>query len=104
MQAVDCFVTETGGGVVIHHADGLHEGIADGATHKAEPSFFEIFTHGIRNLCGGRDVLPLFPAILDGAILHELPDIPIKGSMFFLYCYESLGIGHGRGYFRNSLS
>lgn len=34
--------------VVIHHAQGLHIGIAGGAPHKAKAQFFEGLTHGVR--------------------------------------------------------
>ncbi len=44
----DLAVSETGGEMIIDQTRRLHEGIADGRSHKEKPSLPEILTHGVR--------------------------------------------------------
>src|ERR1700680_5009520 len=46
-------VAEAGGGVVVDHADGLHERVADGGADEAEATFFHVFAYGVGHLGGG---------------------------------------------------
>src|ERR1700693_6117141 len=46
-------VAEAGNGVVVDHANGLHERVTDGGTHEAEAAFFQVFADGVGYLCGG---------------------------------------------------
>jgi hypothetical protein len=41
-------VPETVGGVIVHHAYGLHEGVADCRTDKFKTALDKVFTHGVR--------------------------------------------------------
>src|SRR2546425_8206242 len=47
-EALHLAVTEAGDEVVVHHADGLHEGVADGRSHEAEVSLGECRAHRVR--------------------------------------------------------
>ena len=40
-------VAEAGGVVVVDHAGGLHEGVADGGTDEAEAAALKVFAHGV---------------------------------------------------------
>src|SRR4030081_2449730 len=46
-------IAEAGGGVVVDHADRLHEGVANGAADEAKPAFFQVFAHRVGHLGGG---------------------------------------------------
>ena len=60
------FTSEAVNGVIVHHADSLHKGVADCRAGKLEASFFQLLAHSIRLMAGGRDFLQSFPGILDG--------------------------------------
>ena len=38
-------VSKTVGRMIVDHADGLHEGVADGRPDKIEAEFFQVFAH-----------------------------------------------------------
>jgi len=38
-------VSKTVGRMIVDHADGLHEGVADGRPDKIEAAFFQVFAH-----------------------------------------------------------
>lgn len=40
-------IPEAGDGVIVDHADGLHEGVTDGGADEAEAAFFQVFAHGV---------------------------------------------------------
>ena len=41
-------ISKTIDDVIVDHADGLHEGVADSGADKVESAFFQIFTESIR--------------------------------------------------------
>ena len=49
-------VTEAVRRVVVDHADGLHEGVADGGADEAEATLLEVFAEGVRLSRGGREL------------------------------------------------
>src|SRR5260221_10758312 len=59
--------------VVVHHADGLHEGIADGRTDEAEATLEKILAHRFRVL--------------------EAPDVGVEAAEFLLHREEGLRVG-----------
>src|SRR5438105_639655 len=50
-------VPETFDHMIVHHPHRLHEGVADRAAHKLEPSSLQVLAHGIRFRGFGRDFL-----------------------------------------------
>ena len=59
--------------MVICHAHGLHERIANGRSAKFESCFFERLRHGAALLCFSWNILLLFESILFGAMACVLP-------------------------------
>ena len=39
--------------MVIHHAYGLHEGVANGRAYEIKSPFFKVLAHGVRTRCFG---------------------------------------------------
>ena len=74
-------VTAAAGFMVVHHADGLHEGMADGRTCKATAMRLQGLAHcpGFAGL--GRDRLPARPAVLQGSAIDAAPDENVKGTV-----------------------
>ena len=88
-------VAEAGGGVVIDHADGLHEGVADGGAHETEAAILQALAYGIGDFRGGREADVSFPRVLDGLAVYERPDVFVEGAEFFLNFQEGAGVGDG---------
>ena len=44
---VELGIAETSGQVVVHHAYGLHEGVANRGADEGEPAFLQVFAHGV---------------------------------------------------------
>src|SRR6266853_4364839 len=85
-------VTKASRLVIVHHADGLHERIADGRTNELETAAEEITAERIRfrrvRLCRRTAFA------LDGSLLHESPDLFIETPKLFLDLKENFGIQH----------
>ena len=97
-QAVLCTeltVAEAGGGVVVDHADRLHEGIADGAADEAKAAFFQVFAYGVGDLGGGWEADMSFPRVLDGLAVYEGPDVFVEGAEFFLDLQKGFCVADG---------
>ena len=88
-------VAEAGGGVVVDHADGLHESVADGGADEAEAAFFQVFAYGVGYLGGGWEAGMSFPRVLNGLAVHEGPDVFVEGAEFFLDLQESFCVADG---------
>ena len=77
---------ETADLMVVHHADGLHEGVADGRTHELEASSLEVLAHQV-----GR-CKPDLPKLLTHRSARETEDCTaaapkrINGSSHALMC------------------
>lgn len=82
-------------GVVIDHADGLHEGVADGGADEAEAAFFQVFAHGVGYWRECRKAREFFPIILQWLAVYEVPDVHVEGAEFFLDLQEGLGVADG---------
>lgn len=76
-------VGEAIGGVVVYHADGLHEGINDGRSDELETHFLEIFAYPIRKWGTGRHIFKAFPVPRDGFVIHIAPYHFVKASVLF---------------------
>ena len=59
--------------MIIGHANGLHERIANGRSAKFESCLFERLCHGAALFCFRWNILFLFVLILFGAIARVLP-------------------------------
>jgi len=71
--------------MIVDHADGLHEGIANRRTNESEPATLEIFTERIGLFRTGRDFLERVPPVDSGPAIHEFPDIGVEASEFLLH-------------------
>ena len=80
--------------MIIHHAHGLHKGIADRRPDKGESSFLQIFAHGIG--LGGirRNFMYIVPCVLHGFTIDETPDIRIKTAELLLHFQKRPGVRH----------
>ena len=87
------------GGVVVYHAGGLHEGVADGWADEAEAAVAELAAHfgGLGGGCG--DFVVGAPGVFYGGAADELPDVGVEGGMFLLGFEEGLGVADGGGDF-----
>jgi hypothetical protein len=43
----ELLVAEAGGQMVVHHAYGLHEGVADGGADEGESALLQVFAYGV---------------------------------------------------------
>ena len=81
--------------VVVDHADGLHEGVADRRADEFEAALFEVLAHGVRFGARGGDVFERFPVVADRRSINKLPEIGIERSEFLLDFKHGAGVGHG---------
>jgi hypothetical protein len=87
--------------MIVYHAHCLHECITYCSPNKLETSFLQIFTHGVRLRSAGGNISRLFPRILDGSAINELPDVMVKTSKLFLYLQEHPRVSDGRANFES---
>src|SRR5436853_804543 len=92
----DLSMPEAADNMVVHHSCGLHEGIADGGTHKLESPLPEILAHCIRLARPSRDLLQRTPCIHLGFPTDKLPDIRVEATELVLNGEEGLGVLNGR--------
>ena len=86
--------------MVVHHASGLHEGVADRRAYEAEAALLQIFAHGVgfRRSRGNvfrpaRDALHRLPA-------GELPDVRVEAAEFALHRKKRPRVRNGGGDFQ----
>src|SRR5437867_7505811 len=89
----DLTPSETAAQVVVHHAGGLHESVADRRPHEPEPAPEEIPAHGPRGLRLGRTLALPAPGVLRGASADELPDVRVEASVLALDRQERPRVG-----------
>ena len=87
---------ETIDGVVVDHADGLHEGIADSGADKPEAALFQFLAQGFRIRGFGGDIRQAFPVVAYRFVVDELPDIRIETAELRLNLEKYFGIGNSR--------
>ena len=85
--------------MIIHHADRLHERIADGRADKFETALEQVFTHGIGFFGRHRNVLHWFNFVIHLLPADKLPNIGIKRAEFFLNLQKLFSILDCRGNF-----
>src|SRR5690606_29409296 len=71
-------IPETVGRVVVHHANRLHEGIADCGADEVETALLEILAHGIRKVRLRWDLPHRFPCVLYGHSIHIPPEKSVQ--------------------------
>ena len=69
--------------MIVHHARGLHKGVANGGTDKGESTLLQIFAHGVGNGSARRYVSMLPPRILNWLAAYELPKIFVERAKLF---------------------
>jgi hypothetical protein len=89
-------VSETTYDMIVHQANGLHEGVTNGCPNELEPSFLQILAHRFRLRSAGGDISHIFPGVLHWFAINELPDVMVKAAKLFLHLQEGFGVGDGR--------
>ena len=92
--AVDFSVAEALYAVVVHHADSLHEGVADRRPHEVEAALLEIFAHCIGFGSAGRNSLPRAPGVDPRFTAYELPGVVVERTKLFLDGEKGLRIAY----------
>src|SRR6516162_7957257 len=71
--------------MIVHHPNGLHEGVADRAAHKREASPLQVLAHGVRFRGLGRDFLDRPPGVLLRLVADESPNVRIESAELALH-------------------
>src|ERR1700710_1667802 len=74
-------VPETACQMVVHHAGGLHEGIAYGGTDKTEASLSQRLAHRVGFECGCRQLGAVRPVVADWGVADEGPQIAVQAAV-----------------------
>ena len=85
--------------MVVDHADGLHERIADDSADEGEPPALEVFAHGVGFRRPAGNVFICFPMIHHRVPSDESPNVRIERTEFLLNGEKRIGILDGRLYF-----
>ena len=85
-------MTEAVDRMVVDHATGLHECVADGGAHKSEATLFEILAHSSRRLRLDRHLTERGPAVNDRFAVDELPDVGVEAAEFVLGAQKGLRV------------
>ena len=78
------WVTKAVGRVVVYHAAGLHEGVANGGAYKGEATAFQVLAHGTRGICLGGHVTEPCPVVDARLTVDEAPNVGVKGAKLLL--------------------
>src|SRR5207237_4334805 len=70
--------------VVVHHADGLHEGVADGRSYESEAAFLKVFAHGVGFRRSRGEVLWRSPGIYPRVASDTLRGVPVERAILVL--------------------
>ena len=81
--------------VIVHHADSLHERVADCGPDEPETLALQFSTHcsGFSGFC--RNCGRIRPVVVSGASLDELPDVGIEAAMLHLRIEKCASIADG---------
>ena len=80
--------------VVVDHASGLHESVADGGSGESETAAFEVFAHLVRFACTSGQSSRSCPSVFLRLPTDELPDVAVKSPELSLYRQECLRVGN----------
>ena len=89
-------VSKAIGRMIVDHANGLHERVADRRAGEFEPPAFQVPAHGLGDRRVTGHVLGSFPAIVDRLAFDELPNILIEAPDFLLNEKKGLRIRNSR--------
>ena len=67
--------------MIVDHAGGLHERVADGRADEGKTSRAQVAAHGVRFGGVARQVFERFPRVARWFSVDELPDIRIEAAM-----------------------
>jgi len=81
--------------MVIDNAGGLKMGINDRRSYESEASMDQILADLIRERSPGGYLREFFPAVDDGFVIHETPDISIETVELFLNGKKTSGVIDG---------
>src|SRR5690242_16198107 len=82
--------------MIVHHADRLHESVADGGPDEAEPPLHQRFAHRVRLPAAGGEVAQGAAAILLGHAPHEAPEKGTEVAFLLLELEERARVANGR--------
>src|SRR5271168_2772081 len=68
-------IAKAGSDVIVHHAGGLHVGVADGRSHKPEATLAQILAHSVGFRGHGGNLRHRTPAIAFGRAAYKTPDV-----------------------------
>src|SRR5262249_28339819 len=94
--ASDFAPTETASQMIVDHAGGLHESVADRRAHEPEAPREEIPAHGPRGIRLGRALPLLAPGVAHGPTVDEPPDVRVEAAVLALDRQEWPCIGDRR--------
>src|SRR5579884_2916279 len=72
--------------VIVDHADGLHEGVADRRTDKAETAAAQRAAERDRFRRGGRHLVRRAPGVLPRRAVHEPPEEAVEAALLLYEC------------------
>lgn len=85
--------------MVVDHADGLHERIADDGADEGESPFFKVFAHGVGFRRPAGNVSICFPMIHHRVPSDESPNVLVERTEFLLNGEKRFGVLDSRLYF-----
>ena len=83
-RSAKCSVSKAIGRMIVDHARGLHERVANNRADEFESPTFQILAYGVGDRRVTGEVVRRLPAILDRSAVDESPDILVKASDFLL--------------------
>ena len=83
--------------MVVRHADGLHQRVADRGADKLEPAQQQILTHRVGYRRARRGVPHQTSPVHDGFATGELPEVGVEAAELLLHREAGFGVLDGRG-------
>lgn len=75
---------EAGDQVVVHHAHGLHVGIANGGAEKAKALLFHVLADDVGQRCSGWAFAQACPMVLNWLAVGKTPKVITKAAVAIL--------------------
>src|SRR5437762_223809 len=96
-QCANLGVPEAIYGMIIDHADGLHEGVADRRADKFETTPAQVLAHCVGLFRSRGNFAKRTPGVLFGFVADELPDVSVEAAELLLDRQEGFGVLNRRG-------